>query len=191
MPVAPLWNESGDSSTGGAAATGGARPASPQLKERLQDSSGSVQAVEWQASQVRPELIQALGSLDADDAEAVGRWGERTVAAELSEKHALAETGMEVTWVNEYGEKGLPYDVVVAKDGKVDSYVEVKTTKSDDKQLFEVSPAELDMARNMGSAYMVCRVFGAGSVSGVRMASLRNPAEHLGVGLKLYMGGGI
>ena len=132
-------------------------------------------------------MIHELGSLDADDAEAVGRWGERVVRAELAQAHELAETGMEVTWVNEFGEKGLPYDVVVAKDGRVDSYVEVKTTKSDDKQLFEVTPAELDMARQMGSAYTICRIFGAGSLFGVRMASLRNPAEHLGGGLKLYM----
>jgi hypothetical protein len=146
----------------------------------------SVQLVEWQATLVRPELIHSLGQPDLTDTEAVGQWGERLVAAELAHAHAVAGTGMVVNHVNLFGEQGRPYDIVVSKDECVDSYVEVKTTVLQEKPYFEVTLAELDMARMKGPAYTFYRVLGAGS-DNVRLASLRNPAEHIGAGLGLLL----
>lgn len=146
----------------------------------------SVQPVEWQATLVRPELVHSLGYPDTTNAEAVGQWGERLVAAELAHAHDVAGTAMVVNHVNLFGEQGRPYDITVSKDGCVDLYVEVKTTVLHDKPYFDVTLAELDMARMKGSAYAFYRVLGAGS-DNVRLAFLRNPAEHIGAGLGLLL----
>eukprot|EP00965_Chrysotila_dentata_P035053 1166555-Pleurochrysis_carterae.AAC.5 len=71
----------------------------------------------------------------------------------------------------------------------VESVIEVKSTTSKSKSIFEVSMAELDMAVRAGATYVIYRIFGVGTEH-VRAVQLRNPASHLraGDGLKLYIG---
>ena len=167
-----------DDAESNGSAMSGAFPLSPPT---------GVHTVEWQSSVASPLRVAALGPVDESDTTEVGRWGERLVYMELQHAHAIAQSEMAVTWVNQDEEAGLPYDLVVtAPGGQVDCYIEVKTTVAQEKPIFDVSLAELDCARRAGSAYALTRVFGAGSES-VRIASLRNPAEHLGSGLKLLM----
>lgn len=99
----------------------------------------------------------------------------------LSRAHQAAGSGFTVRWMNEEGETGLPYDLTVDHKGRIVSYIEVKSTTSDEKPFFEVTLAELDQARVTRSAYEIYRVFNAGSEN-TRIASLRDPVEHLSIG---------
>ena len=146
----------------------------------------ATRTVEWTAAAADPELVGSLGRLDEADAVEVGVWGEKLVALMLTRAHAAAETGFSVRWMNAEGERGLPHDIEIASGDTIDSYIEVKTTRSEEKPVFEVSLAELDHARISRSAFVIYRVSGARS-EGARVASLRNPAQHLGAGLSLLM----
>ena len=84
-----------------------------------------VHGIEWKTSSANPLCVAALGPLDEVDTTQIGRWGERLVYEELRHVHALAGTQLQVTWVNQDGEAGHPYDVLlVAPDGQVGSYAE-------------------------------------------------------------------
>jgi len=66
----------------------------------------------------------------------------------------------EVTWVNMRGETGLPYDVHVAFEDKTELFVEVKSTMTRSRRVFEISWRELCLALDEGSRFCVYRVFG-------------------------------
>ena len=61
-------------------------------------------------------------------------------------------------------------------DGSV-VFVEVKTTRSGDKNAFEVSPWEWDFACRPGVEYHVYRVYSAGERGRTRVTIVRNPAK--------------
>jgi len=124
------------------------------------------------------------GGMDEHATKAVGRWGEALTARVLRESGDFSS----VDWVNEESEQGLPYDIKTTwleqeENGAQTrvTFVEVKSTISADKQLFELSLAELDFMRRAGRAYELFRVWGAGSAS-ARVARLREPAAHLASG---------
>ena len=160
----------------------------------LELPEGSVSTTPWVFSSVSPLMAQMLGPVDASSRDATGRWGEQLVATELT--RAAAGTPFTIAWLNEKDEIGLPYDIEIRRScmdapDLLECYVEVKTTTSQEKRLFEVSPGEIDMARREQNRYAIYRVFGAGSEQ-VSISSLQNPAAHLGAGggLTLYMGDG-
>ncbi|KAL1527865.1 hypothetical protein AB1Y20_009241 [Prymnesium parvum] len=115
---------------------------------------------------------------------ATGRWGEQLVALHLQSTLISAD----VVWVNEIEEQGLPYDVkIVERSQDVAAtvphaekvhYVEVKATTSSSKPLFEMSLAEIDFAREHGSACSLYRVFSAFSAE-VKVIKLHNVANSL------------
>ena len=86
-------------------------------------------------------------------------------------------------------EQGLPFDVILERTPP--TYIEVKSTVSRTKQLFQLSVPELRFAEKMGEQYTVYRVYGAGS-DDVSLASLRNLAQHLAAQLaqQLLLGRG-
>lgn len=120
----------------------------------------------------------------------VGRWGEELAfhllvsAAEqgrmeqlLPGLDTLVWGGVRAVWVNEASESGLPYDIVITGSGgggsmggvgargggaeRVLAYVEVKSSSSNDKHLFEVSRREMEFAEREGAKYHILRVWGA------------------------------
>ena len=98
----------------------------------------------------------------------------------------MRELGEPVTWVNEAQEQGLPFDLIL--EHSPPAYIEVKSTTSKRKQLFELSRKELEFAEKMGAMYVIYRVSGAGSGE-VSLASLRNLAQHIADGsIGLYVG---
>ena len=136
--------------------------------------------VAWERQQVLPSALAAVGTFADEEARAVGRWGERLLF------ETLRELGEPVTWVNEVQEQGLPFDVILERTPP--TYIEVKSTISRSKQLFQLSVQELQFAQKMGDLYTVYRVYGAGS-DDVSLASLRNLAQHLADGsLGLFVG---
>ena len=167
-----------------------------------------VQVEEWEPTPVTAHTLEEAQlelneKLDERDRELVGRWGERLAACAL---RTSGEFGS-VRWVNEDHEQGLPYDIeavrqtagatVNASDSDVDAasrapsqtvYLEVKTTTTLDKPLFEISCGELDFMRRTGIAFELCRVWAAGTPN-VRVARLRDPAAALASGqLALLIG---
>ena len=113
---------------------------------------------------------------DVADARAVGRWGEALVYNYL----VATRPGWTVTWLNELEESTSFYDVrlespVSESGGRRTIFVEVKTTRSRDKNVFEMSPNEWSFASRPGVDYRVYRVFSAGDRDNVRLTVVRDP----------------
>ncbi|GLE01342.1 hypothetical protein PINS_up010172 [Pythium insidiosum] len=147
---------------------GGPAPLPPPLPspdQRLARSSSSV---------VGPKDISG-NSLSLEERMAVGRWGEEYVYQQLCRSLGEQE-GVQVKWVNETEESGLPYDITVRSGASQDiEYIEVKSTRTMEKGVFEISMNELDTAGMHGSRYSIYRVFNAGNAAQCRVVRLRNP----------------
>ena len=110
------------------------------------------------------------------DVRAVGRWGEALVYNYL----LSTRPGWTVTWLNEREESTSFYDIrlespVSEPGGRRTIFVEVKTTRSRDKNVFEMSPNEWSFASRPGMDYRVYRVFAAGDKDNVRLTVVRDP----------------
>jgi hypothetical protein len=117
-----------------------------------------------------PELLNTLGEAER---RAIGRWGEQLVFGMLQKEHPHDT----VVWVNEEGETGTPYDVVISDaTGKSRHFVEVKTTRTTTKRLFEMSSREWIFAYEHRGSYSIYRVFGAFQ-SNVSVVRITNPWE--------------
>ena len=134
------------------------------------------------------EIINGTKMLNlADNAsrEDVGRWGERCVYEYLVEQaHQLPPGDIEIIWMNEKGNTIVPYDLEVrrrvsSQQNPVITYIEVKTTSSDQKAFFEVSVQELQFALVAKQAFHVYRVFNALNPERLRIRRLRNLASQL------------
>jgi hypothetical protein len=128
-------------------------------------------------------------ALDACDLKAVGRWGEALVYQYLVSQHlhlhrhctsgasaaastgsgAGAGAGTAVEWVNEREESRAAYDIVTRGRGGT-TFVEVKTTRFDDLNVFEMSLWEWQFATALPRVrYHLYRVFNAGDLDKVRI----------------------
>ncbi|GFO25015.1 tudor domain-containing protein, partial [Plakobranchus ocellatus] len=122
---------------------------------------------------------------------AVGRWGEMLV---LDYLHKLKNSNPNidaVLWANAEGEKGLPWDFeVIYTEGdntQLTVYIEVKTTITADREMFEVSPRQLELALKEGRNFQVYRVFGAGKPE-PRLLRIENVADKMNKKqIKLFM----
>eukprot|EP01053_Blabericola_migrator_P004979 Blabericola_migrator_1__4978@NODE_258_length_10736_cov_58_864373_g216_i0_p1_GENE_NODE_258_length_10736_cov_58_864373_g216_i0NODE_258_length_10736_cov_58_864373_g216_i0_p1_ORF_typecomplete_len2197_score344_77DUF3883/PF13020_6/3_5e22SWIM/PF04434_17/2_7e05HATPase_c_3/PF13589_6/0_00013Fur_reg_FbpB/PF13040_6/0_11Chorion_2/PF03964_15/0_85_NODE_258_length_10736_cov_58_864373_g216_i05866591 len=109
-----------------------------------------------------------------------GRLGEQLTYASLMEenRNKILNNEMEVQWINEHKEKGLPYDILVktkSEDGVIEeSYIEVKATGAGQKQMFEISHPEWQFAQLHGDHYSIYRLFNVGR-SKMTITRIRNP----------------
>lgn len=116
---------------------------------------------------------------DVSDPRAVGRWGEALVYNFL----VASRPGWRVTWLNEQTESTSFYDIHLESpdfndgSGRRVIFVEVKTTRSRDKNVFEMSPNEWNFANRPGVDYRVFRVFGAGDRQNARLTVVKDPAR--------------
>ena len=136
------------------------------------------------------KILDWLPLVDNPNKEEIGRWGERCVFEFLQNeaKRITSGTEVEIFWVNERGNTTAPYDIEIRRhfngEGNDENcptaitFVEVKTTSSDQKEVFELSVPELTFAREKQSALHLYRVFNAGKPS-VRICRLKNLAAHL------------
>lgn len=104
----------------------------------------------------------------------IGRWGEAVVFNYL----LLTQTNAVVEWVNETQETLASYDIVVTKSEngfQSSTFLEVKSTRFDDRNVFSLSFNELEfMMNHPRPKYDVYRVFNAGDPEKVRICILRN-----------------
>ncbi len=116
-------------------------------------------------------------SSDWDEAERnlqTGRWGEALVYNYLRQQGERSE-GVKVTWVNEYEETGQPFDILVECDN-TKTYIEVKATKYNQKELFEISSKEVLFAEQQKEHFHLYRVYNAGNSENARLCRLQNLA---------------
>lgn len=109
--------------------------------------------------------VSFLDDYDHASHERVGRWGEEYVYKFLNAVKLLPNglTIHSVTWINETSETGKPYDIEVNIDAETVLYIEVKSTKSAQKELMEFSWNELQFANSEKQNYHLYRVYSAGT----------------------------
>ncbi|KAF1323435.1 Phosphoserine aminotransferase, partial [Globisporangium splendens] len=123
---------------------------------------------------VADQVLTVGNTMTKGEREAIGRWGEEYVYKQLVASHK-DNGAVKVEWVNEHDESGRPYDITISLGGKVTEYVEVKSTRTMEKAVFEISMNELDQAAIHGSSYCIYRVFNAGNDALCRVIRMKNP----------------
>eukprot|EP00039_Didymoeca_costata_P012536 m.180848 g.180848 ORF g.180848 m.180848 type:complete len:628 (-) comp15503_c3_seq5:28-1911(-) len=127
-------------------------------------------------------------NFDTNNLQKVGRWGEALVY-----QYLLSSLPANcVDWVNEGGETKAPYDIkIIDRNGAYSStiFVEVKTTRSWDRDMFELSLQEWEfMSGGTPVAYHIYRVYGAGHKAPY-ITVIEDPLQYIQEGsLKLLMG---
>jgi hypothetical protein len=88
-----------------------------------------------------------------------------------------------VEWTNQHGETKAPYDIkLVSRSGGLSStvFVEVKSTRSHDRNLFELSLGEWEfMSREPVVPYHIYRVYDAGDRARTRIMVIEDPVQLL------------
>ena len=114
-----------------------------------------------------------------------GRNGERLVYQVLLQNFAseINKRDVDVIWVNQDEETGLPYDIKIMKRKNDEyipvKYIEVKSTKSIANRPFKMSSSELRFAFHYGLSYDVYRVSGIGEDNYLKIKHLPGFATHL------------
>ena len=106
----------------------------------------------------------------------VGYWGECLVHQYLLAQKAAGNI-LDVFWINEEEERGSPYDFEVHFEddtGLHVDYIEVKSTLSESKEVFQVSVQQIKFANEKKGNYHVYRVFNAGNPEKVRLIRIHD-----------------
>ncbi|CAE7717581.1 NOV [Symbiodinium sp. CCMP2592] len=129
-----------------------------------------------QSKKMRLAPLPSRNDLPQEEREKVGRWGEQFVYEYLQKKLEHEDSQKRVVWVNEVEETGFQYDLRIedSTSGDVEAYVEVKTSRAKDKQLFEMSYREWTFAQKEGGKFVIFRVSNAGKED-VELCSITNP----------------
>lgn len=137
----------------------------------------------------RPTTV--VFSEEPRDLASIGAWGEHLVHSFLSHWRDSGVPGgpARVTWYNQHGESGRPYDFKLTFDpseaeggeegGTREVYVEVKSTVKKERAFVHLSANELDCALREKERYQVFRVYSAGDAQNVRLCRIQNLAQHL------------
>ena len=146
------------------------------------------------------KILNGIQLGENPNSEEVGRWGERCVYEFLINQVKVHPTGenVDIIWLNEEANTTAPYDFEIrrpntgvnqeAQSKTVITYIEVKTTSSDQKEVFEISVPELLFALEKKEAFHLYRVFNAGKRGCLRIRRLKNLASQLEKrNVKLFM----
>jgi len=142
-----------------------------------------------------------LDILSEDSKKRIGKWGEeyalRCLAEELSNEYFDGKiidndngfiiekdekTIIKVVWLNKDQDRGVGCDIIVIENSE-EHYIEVKSTKTDDKEWFEVSKAQWGLSQEIGDKFCIYRIYGAGTKK-PKLVKIYNPA-------KLWQEGGL
>ena len=138
------------------------------------------------------KTLDRIALVENPNKEEIGRWGEQCVFQFLLSQAEFVPPGVlvDIIWMNEKGNTTAPYDFEIRQRrlteveedenaNTVITYVEVKTTSSDQKEVFEISVPELQFALTKQGALHLYRVFNAGKPDHLRIRRLRNLAAQL------------
>lgn len=120
-----------------------------------------------------PQLNVSVTSTLSDQAAdpEIGQWGEELVGSYL-ENQKRSGVIIDYSWKNKREESGCPYDFEVhfADDsGLQTDYIEVKSTVSDTKEVFEISIQQVKFASEKNEHFHIFRVFNAGDMENVKL----------------------
>ncbi|XP_043719749.1 protein NO VEIN isoform X2 [Telopea speciosissima] len=101
-----------------------------------------------------------------------GRQGELVAFMYFAEK--FGEAGVE--WVNKEAETGLPYDLVIGVNGQPKEYIEVKASKSESKDWFQISTREWQFAVEKEDSFSIVHVALVG-LKNPRITIFKNPVK--------------
>ncbi|XP_062567288.1 uncharacterized protein LOC134229558 [Saccostrea cucullata] len=121
-----------------------------------------------------PEIPLDLDQ-DESNLQEIGRWGEHLVHQYLLEQQEGDSDIIEVKWCNKEKEQGTPYDFELSRrteDGVIKTFIEVKTTLTDDKDVFEISSQQIQFAQEQRENFHIYRVFNAGDLERVRLVRI-------------------
>ncbi|KAL3859494.1 hypothetical protein ACJMK2_009713 [Sinanodonta woodiana] len=105
----------------------------------------------------------------------VGIWGEQLIYNYLMKMKDVEGTIQEVKWINKEGETGAPYDLeVYYQNNPQVHYIEVKSTQSNNKEVFEISLPQIKFAERQKEHFHIYRVFNAGNSLLVRLIRISN-----------------
>lgn len=124
----------------------------------------------------------------------IGKWGEEYALMCLKEKlkkkyqnGKIEETSsgfnivvddmvvVEVDWLNAIGDSGEGYDIKVTEKNS-EWYIEVKTTKTDKKDWFDISSKQWEIMEKEGDMFHIYRVYNAGTQKAY-IVDIPNPYE--------------
>ncbi len=139
---------------------------------------------------------ESYKNIDTRGKQIIGDWGEKHVYTYLKEKYSehsvkleesinglsiTDELGSEyeITWMNKNGNRGVGYDFLIKKDGKIFEYIEVKAKIKPTLEVVEMTGAQWELARelfekNLGEKYSLYIVTNAGVVDS-KIHKLSNP----------------
>lgn len=120
--------------------------------------------------QARDQPVMSSGT---EQQQITGRTGEEVAYQYLVKKYGAKH----VKWVNEDGETGAPFDMTVQNESGKQEFVEVKTTRSQDKDWFEISAREWEFAQIHGDLYTVLRVILPSAEKSFQIIRFSNPVK--------------
>ena len=115
----------------------------------------------------------------------IGRWGEQWVNEYLQSKYQsqIQSNEMEILWLNEDIEQGKPYDFMLKNlVTHQTSYIEVKSTLSNDRQLIPITFNELHYCCTLSDShedFQIYRVYNTGQLTKVKLRTVDNVEEKL------------
>jgi hypothetical protein len=117
------------------------------------------------------------------DKKKIGRWGEEYVLRSIVEEHTIGGVldSREIIWLNSNKDVGRGCDFIIKVNGVNDTYIEVKSTISDDNELFNISGRQWEFARDLfengkGDKYWIYCVYNAGKKN-ARYKPIQNPIK--------------
>lgn len=140
------------------------------------------------------EKEKELDALTSKDKKNIGRWGEqyalRCLKEILKEKYPETtvdetddgfnicidgESIVEVHWLNKAAERRESYDIKLTESGN-EEFIEVKSTKMEDKDWFEVSKPQWEFAQQKRDKFHIYRIYGAGTKN-PRLVDISDPYQ--------------
>jgi len=131
--------------------------------------------------------------VEKDPGHEVGMMGEEIVYKHLCHLYAdeLKKETVNIEWLNEDEEFGLPYDMKLTFFDERQPpvlYIEVKTTFRDEKKEFEISSNQIRFAFEQGERFQLYRLTGIRSPKEMKLRRLANLATYLNnKSVKLFM----
>lgn len=137
------------------------------------------------------ENLEEPSALSLTDKRNIGKWGEEYVLeclvkareGKCDEKLGNSREGFkylrngkivaELHWLNSQGDVRNHYDIKVIEAGS-EEYIEVKSTKMEDKDWVDISRAQWEFAKQKGDRFSIYRVYGAGTKN-PKLVVIKNP----------------
>ncbi|GBG70287.1 hypothetical protein CBR_g6414 [Chara braunii] len=145
------------------------------VKNTIREEFRATARATAQTPDIVHDAIQA-GTEEEEAIEQLGRKGEEFAYRHLLMKYQ-ADDQVKVVWLNQAGETGSCFDIMVSRGDHVEAYIEVKTTIGLRKQWFPISYREWQFAISKGETFHILRVYGIGSAGSYRIMRLSNPAK--------------